>query len=157
MNFDPVLVRLLREVKYFLLIGFEAPQAALEIYGHAEIFRRHMGNLDLVVNVYNWMQSEMLPVERPLLSKQLELLDDVLAQGIAPHKVSPQSFPSIRVYRSAVAAPSSRDATPSTRRDTQITRPHTGLARGRPARRDAIKKEEEEVQEEAFKLEEQQH
>ena len=28
----------------------------------------------------------MLPVERPLLSKQLELLDDVLAQGIAPHK-----------------------------------------------------------------------
>ena len=38
------------------------------------------------MNVYNWMQSEMLPVERPLLSKQLELLDDVLAQGIAPHK-----------------------------------------------------------------------
>ena len=32
------------------------------------------------------MQSEMLPVERPLLSKQLELLDDVLAQGIAPHQ-----------------------------------------------------------------------
>ena len=40
----------------------------------------------------------MLPVERPLLSKQLELLDDVLAQGIAPHKVSPpsSSFTSIR-------------------------------------------------------------
>ena len=85
-NFDPLLVRLLREVKYFLLLGFEAPQAALEIYEHAETFRKHMGNLDLVVNVYNWMQSEMLPVERPLLSKQLELLDDVLAQGIAPHK-----------------------------------------------------------------------
>jgi hypothetical protein len=97
-NFDPLLVRLLREVKYFLLLGFEAPQAALEIYEHAETFRRHMGNLDLVVNVYNWMQSEMLPVERPLLSKQLELLDDVLAQGIAPHKVSTQSssFTSIR-------------------------------------------------------------
>jgi dynein heavy chain len=85
-NFDPLLVRLLREVKYFLLLGFEAPQAALEIYEHAETFRKHMGNLDLVVNVYNWMQAEMLPVERPLLSKQLELLDDVLAQGIAPHK-----------------------------------------------------------------------
>ena len=133
-NFDPLLVRLLREVKYFLLLGFEAPQAALEIYEHAETFRKHMGNLDLVVrtqrlqrrvdgvdatprhrdalfmlirastrdpaqvNVYNWMQAEMLPVERPLLSKQLELLDDVLAQGIAPHKVSPpsSSFTSIR-------------------------------------------------------------
>ena len=155
-NFDPLLVRLLREVKYFLLLGFEAPTAALEIYGHAEIFRRHMGNLDLVVNVYNWMQSEMLPVERPLLSKQLELLDDVLARGIAPHKVSTQSFTSIRVYRSAVAGPSSRDAVDAT--------PHTnldvpaGLARGRPARRpDAKEEEEEEVQEEAFKLEEQQH
>ena len=85
-NFDPLLVRLLREVKYFLLLGFEAPQAALEIYEHAETFRKHMGNLDLVVNVYNWMQQEMLPVERPLLTRQLELLDDVLAQGIAPHK-----------------------------------------------------------------------
>ena len=101
-----------------------------------------MGNLDLVVNVYNWMQSEMLPVERPLLSKQLELLDDVLAQGIAPHKVSTPSFPSIRVYRSAVAAETpGRDDVPSTRRHTQITRPHTGLARGRPARRpNAIKR-----------------
>ena len=48
-NFDPLLVRLLREVKYFLLLGFEAPQAALEIYEHAETFRKHMGNLDLVV------------------------------------------------------------------------------------------------------------
>ena len=38
-------------MKYFLLLGFEAPQAAFEIYEHAEIFRRHMGNLDLVVNV----------------------------------------------------------------------------------------------------------
>ena len=27
-NFDPLLVRLLREVKYFLLLGFEAPTAA---------------------------------------------------------------------------------------------------------------------------------
>merc|ERR1711865_933740 len=69
-NFDPLLVRLLREVKYFLLLGFEAPQAALEIYEHAETFRKHMGNLDLVVNVYNWMQQEMLPVERPLLARQ---------------------------------------------------------------------------------------
>ena len=129
-NFDPLLVRLLREVKYFLLLGFEAPQAALEIYGHAEIFRRHMGNLDLVVNVYNWMQSEMLPVERPLLSKQLELLDDVLAQGIAPHKVSTQRFTSIRVYRSEAAAPSSRDAVARRRRrDATHKSPHRTCSR----------------------------
>jgi len=55
-NFDPLLVRLLREVKYFLLLGFTAPGSALEIYRHSEVFRRHMGNLDLIVNVYNWMR-----------------------------------------------------------------------------------------------------
>ena len=130
----------------------------------------------------------MLPVERPLLSKQLELLDDVLAQGIAPHKVSPpsSSFTSIRgrVGRSEAAAPSSRDAaargvamaSPRThlcwkrrRRDaTHKSRWYSeirispvdvpaGLARGRPARRDALEEEEEEVQEETFELEEQQH
>ena len=38
------------------------------------------------------MQSEMLPVERPLLSKQLELLDDVLAQGIAPSQGTDSEF-----------------------------------------------------------------
>ena len=81
-NFDPLLVRLLREVKYFLLLGFEAPGAALEIYQHAEVFRRHMGNLDLIVNVYNWMQTTLLPVERPLLKAQLDKVDKLLAQGI---------------------------------------------------------------------------
>ena len=71
-NFDPLLVRLLREVKYFLLLGFTAPGSALEIYQHSEVFRRHMGNLDLIVNVYNWMQTSLLPVERPLLKNQLD-------------------------------------------------------------------------------------
>ena len=90
----------------------------------------------------------MLPVERPLLSKQLELLDDVLAQGIAPHKVSPpsSSFTSIRGRsrsergvslwirsrgslggrggsgsRDGVPADASLLETPSTRRSTQIS------------------------------------
>ncbi|KAH8062602.1 dynein light chain binding protein [Aureococcus anophagefferens] len=81
-NFDPLLVRLLREVKYFLLLGFTAPGSALEIYRHSEVFRRHMGNLDLIVNVYNWMQTSLLPVERPLLKNQLDKIDKLLAQGI---------------------------------------------------------------------------
>jgi hypothetical protein len=46
-------VRLLREVKYFLLLGLEVPATALEIYKKAETFRRQTGNLDLIVAMHN--------------------------------------------------------------------------------------------------------
>lgn len=32
-NFDPLIVRLLREVKYFLLLGLRVPESALEVRG----------------------------------------------------------------------------------------------------------------------------
>lgn len=37
MNFDPLIVRLLREVKYFLLLGLRVPESALEVYGRGEV------------------------------------------------------------------------------------------------------------------------
>ena len=40
-NFDPLLIKLLREVKYFLLLGLNVPTSAMEIYQKVEIFRRH--------------------------------------------------------------------------------------------------------------------
>jgi len=42
-NFDAALVRLLREVKYFLLLALEVPASALDIYKKAETFRRQTG------------------------------------------------------------------------------------------------------------------
>lgn len=81
-NFDPALVRLLREVKYFLLLGLEVPATALEIYKKAETFRRQTGNLDLIVFKHNQMMIEMLPVEAPLLKAQLTKIDQTLARGI---------------------------------------------------------------------------
>jgi len=81
-NFDPGLVRLLREVKYFLLLGLEVPSSALEIYKKAETFRRQTGNLDLLVGMYNQMVVEMLPVEAPLLKAQLQKIDATLVRGI---------------------------------------------------------------------------
>ena len=50
-NFDALLIKLLREVKYFLLLGLDVPPSAMEIYTKVEIFRRHTGNLDLIVNI----------------------------------------------------------------------------------------------------------
>lgn len=83
-NFDPLLVRLLREVKYFLLLGLDVPSSALDIYAKAEGFRRDMGNLDLIVNMYNHVHTDLQPVERPLFKEELERIDRFLAQGILP-------------------------------------------------------------------------
>lgn len=85
-NFDPVLVQLLREVKYFLLLGLQVPDTAMDIFQRAEVFRRHTGNLDLIVNMYNDIQTSLLPVERPLVKNQLERIDKTLAQGVGDGK-----------------------------------------------------------------------
>lgn len=36
-NFDPLIVRLLREVKYFLLLGLKVPDSALEVFSRGEV------------------------------------------------------------------------------------------------------------------------
>jgi dynein heavy chain len=81
-NFDAALVQLLREVKYFLLLGLDIPEDALEIYKRAEVFRRQTGNLELIVDMYNTIHSTLLPVEKPLVKGYLERMDQVLNKGI---------------------------------------------------------------------------
>lgn len=81
-NFDAALVQLLREVKYFLLLGLDIPEDALEIYKRAEVFRRQTGNLELIVDMYNTIHSNLLPVEKPLVKGYLERMDQVLSKGI---------------------------------------------------------------------------
>eukprot|EP00981_Chlorochromonas_danica_P014353 scaffold7822_cov179-Ochromonas_danica.AAC.14 len=91
-NFDPLLVKLLREVKYFLLLGLEVPATAMDIYQKVEIFRRQTGNLDLIVNMYNDIQTTLLPVERPLVKAQLDRVDKTLSQGIGEGKNKAKSL-----------------------------------------------------------------
>jgi dynein axonemal heavy chain len=81
-NFDPALVRLLREVKYFLLLGLEVPSTALDIYEQANTFRTQIGNLQLIVSMYNEMMSTLLPVEQPLVEKDIQGLDTELEKGM---------------------------------------------------------------------------
>ena len=42
-NFDPLIVRLLREVKYFLLLGLRVPESAFEVFSRGEV--RPRGNI----------------------------------------------------------------------------------------------------------------
>eukprot|EP00960_Hanusia_phi_P039486 753915-Hanusia_phi.AAC.17 len=81
-NFDPALVCLLRETKYFLLLGLEVPQSAMTIYSMAETYRQQTGNLDLIVNIYNSILETVLDVERPLIQQKLDGIDKVLLKGI---------------------------------------------------------------------------
>lgn len=82
MNFDPALVCLLREVKYFLLLGINIPKDALQLYESTEKFRRWAGNLDLIVNMNNSVLKQLLPVERPLVAPYLAKFDAFVQKGI---------------------------------------------------------------------------
>ncbi|CAM9107555.1 unnamed protein product [Discosporangium mesarthrocarpum] len=82
-NFDPALVKLLREVKYFLLLGLTVPDSALEIYKQVEVFRRWTGNLDLIVNMNNDVLLQLLPVEKPLVRPYLDKFDRMVNAGLS--------------------------------------------------------------------------
>ena len=81
-NFDPALVCLLREVKYFLALGLSVPPAALAVFKRGETLRKHAGNLELIVNMYNSVVTGAKPVERPLLVPYLAAADRSLAAGL---------------------------------------------------------------------------
>ena len=81
-NFDPMLVKLLREVKYFLLLEVAVPDAAMKTYQRGETLRQQTGNLDLIVVTYNNILRTLLPVERPLVEKRLATIDDMLQKAI---------------------------------------------------------------------------
>eukprot|EP00232_Nephroselmis_pyriformis_P019075 CAMPEP_0182900652 /NCGR_PEP_ID=MMETSP0034_2-20130328/28990_1 /TAXON_ID=156128 /ORGANISM="Nephroselmis pyriformis, Strain CCMP717" /LENGTH=4527 /DNA_ID=CAMNT_0025034901 /DNA_START=131 /DNA_END=13711 /DNA_ORIENTATION=+ len=90
-NFDPMLVRLLREVKYFILLDIINPAEpgeefapAIAVYNRGETFRQQTGNLDLITSIYNHILSTLLPVERPLVESRLEKLDEQVANGLDP-------------------------------------------------------------------------
>ena len=81
-NFDPALVCLLREVKYFLLLGLSVPDTALAIFQSADAFRGWTGNLDLIVNMNNSVLNNLLPVEKPLVDPYLAKFDLAVQPGI---------------------------------------------------------------------------
>jgi dynein heavy chain len=83
-NFDMALVRLLREVKYFLNpLALEVPPNALAIFSKAKMYRVQIGNLEMIVHMYNDMMDTLHMVERPLVEKEMAHIDETLEKGIA--------------------------------------------------------------------------
>ena len=82
-NFDPDLVRLLREVFYLQQVSdSEIPPAATELSRQREPFRVLRGNLQLIVGKYNQMLLTIMDVERPLLEREMKAMDSLLEQGL---------------------------------------------------------------------------
>ena len=81
-NFDPELTCLLREVKYFLLLGLDIPQCALDLYKKEKMLRNWSGKLQLCINKYNSMMTSMLPVESPLVRTEVERIHAVVETGL---------------------------------------------------------------------------
>lgn len=82
-NFDPQLIALLREVKYFLLLKLDVPGFALELNKKEKQFRNWRGKLQLCVNKYNSMMTSILPVECPLVRAQVEKIHHVVQTGLS--------------------------------------------------------------------------
>lgn len=81
-NFDPTLERLLREVKYLLLLDITVPERAKVLYESADRYRTQTGRLEIIITMYNEILQTLLPVEKPLLRKRIESMDAALLDGI---------------------------------------------------------------------------
>lgn len=81
-NFDPALVRLLREVKYFSIIDMVVPQSASEIFSKNDVYRTQTGNLEIIVTMYNQIKQTLLPEEEPLLDDRIKKMDQTLEPGL---------------------------------------------------------------------------
>eukprot|EP00698_Gefionella_okellyi_P021190 TRINITY_DN679_c0_g2_i1.p1 TRINITY_DN679_c0_g2~~TRINITY_DN679_c0_g2_i1.p1 ORF type:complete len:4462 (-),score=1316.63 TRINITY_DN679_c0_g2_i1:16-13401(-) len=81
-NFDPSIVRLLREVKYLQMSGHPIPKSASDIFEQTEVFRTLTTHLEMLVNTFNNIVTSLLDVERPLLQSRLDEMDKTLDKGI---------------------------------------------------------------------------
>jgi len=52
-NFDPILVKLLREVKYLKQLERDVPETASKLFEKADIYRRQVVSLELIIQNYN--------------------------------------------------------------------------------------------------------
>ena len=81
-NFDPSLVRLLKEVKYFMMLKLEVPATAKDIYTKAETYRTQIVSLDMIVDNYNHIKTCLLAVEEPLVKAKIQDMEEEVKPGI---------------------------------------------------------------------------
>jgi len=79
-------VRLLREVKYFLLLELQVPDTAKNIYEKSDTFREQIVSLEMIVDSHNYIMTCLHQMEEPLIKGRIENMDKVLSPGIEKYK-----------------------------------------------------------------------
>ncbi|KAJ1334726.1 hypothetical protein BSLG_007881 [Batrachochytrium salamandrivorans] len=82
-NFDPKVVALLREVKYFGALAVQLPPEAVNIYSKAETFRKYIFSLESIANMYNGIRTGVMDVEKPLIEAKIKEIDAQIEQGVS--------------------------------------------------------------------------
>ena len=77
-----------------LNVAISHTQLSMQIYERNVMFRQQVGNLQLIVGIYNNVQATILPVEKPLITQKLEAVDSALKKGLQVKT----AYKSLRVY-----------------------------------------------------------
>lgn len=85
-NFDPTLIRLLREVKYLYQLNIAVPDRAAQIYANDDQYRTQINKLDQIVLMYNNVITNLNLVEEPLIIDRIKKMDKILEPGITELK-----------------------------------------------------------------------
>ncbi|XP_031848127.1 dynein beta chain, ciliary [Nomia melanderi] len=82
MNFDPELTTLLREIRYMIIMKrTDLSEEAINFYNGSEFYFKSTYNLNLIVNWYNKIRSESVPVEFQLVQEEIEEIDKFIDYG----------------------------------------------------------------------------
>eukprot|EP01063_Lacrimia_lanifica_P013523 TRINITY_DN2016_c0_g3_i2.p1 TRINITY_DN2016_c0_g3~~TRINITY_DN2016_c0_g3_i2.p1 ORF type:complete len:4660 (+),score=2247.11 TRINITY_DN2016_c0_g3_i2:150-14129(+) len=90
-NFDAELVKMLREINYLEILNaseaneeqkFVIPQQAMTLYKMRDQFRMQILKLDTITSTYNNFTENMLDVEKPLLTQELQQFEEELQRGL---------------------------------------------------------------------------
>lgn len=81
-NFDPSLIKLLQEIKFWERFGFDIPPYATEILTRKNELRTARENVMLIVRDYNRILDKLDPNERILFKERIKELDKKLAPGL---------------------------------------------------------------------------
>ncbi|CAM9103575.1 unnamed protein product [Discosporangium mesarthrocarpum] len=93
-NFAAELLMIIRESKYLDRMGFEVPEAALNVALQEDKYHKYIQDLNLMLKNYDNLVGSLSHVETCLLSKQLQNLQAVLGTGFTPLNWNSQRIPS---------------------------------------------------------------
>jgi dynein heavy chain len=84
-NFNPNLKVIIREARFLDRIGMEIPHTIINIALQDKEYARHINKLNQLLRAYNIALGELRPVEKKLLTKQINKLNRLMDKGQENH------------------------------------------------------------------------